>query len=118
MALGIKEQILWLDIPVGHTLAVQVANTRQDLSEAAFDLARAHTTLLDCSVQVPARAELHHLAPVLILVLNQVNSLDDIDVVKGRRNAKLRSELFHIFLLRFVLASLAELLRRREDEER
>ena len=70
MALHVEEQILRLNVTVGYTLTMKVGDAGQDLLEAAFDLARRHATTLDGRVQVSAWAELHDLAPVLVLVLH------------------------------------------------
>ena len=62
---------------------MQVIDTIQDLLETAFDLARRHPTLLDRSVQISAWTKLHYFTPVLVLVLNEIHSLNDIDVMQG-----------------------------------
>lgn len=40
MALGVEEQILWLDITVGDALTVKIVDTAEDLLETTLDLAR------------------------------------------------------------------------------
>lgn len=69
---------------MGHTLAMQIGHARQDLLEAALDFTWGHASLLDGRIEVTSRTELHHLAPVLSLVLYQIDGLDDIDVVQCR----------------------------------
>lgn len=98
---------------MGDALPVQVGYPGEDLLEAALDLARAHAAFLNRRVQVAAGTELHHLTPVLRLVLDEVDGLDDVDVVQGGRDAELGGELLDVFLLRLVLAPLAEFLQSR-----
>jgi hypothetical protein len=43
----VKEQVLWLDIAVRDALAVQVGEAVENLLEAAFDFARAHSSVDD-----------------------------------------------------------------------
>lgn len=83
MTLGVEEQILWLDVTVGDTLTVQIVNAEEDLLETTLDFARRHVALLDGSVEIPAGTELHDFAPVLLLVLDEVDGFDDVDVVEG-----------------------------------
>ena len=66
---------------------------------------------LDRSIEVPARAKLHDLAPSLVLVLDEIHSLNDVEMVQCRGDAVLCSELLDVFFLRFVLAPLPEFLR-------
>jgi hypothetical protein len=65
---------------------------------------------LDSRIEITTWAEFHDLAPVLILVLNKIDGLDNVNVMQGRRYTKFGGELLHIFLLRLVLAPLSELL--------
>ncbi len=108
--MSIEEQILRLDIPMSDTLPVQIRNASDNLLEAALDLGRTHTTLLDGSIQVTTRTELHDFTPVMIVVLNEVHSFHDINMMQSRRDAKFGSELLHIFLLSFILSSLSKFL--------
>jgi len=39
VTLGVKEQVLWLYIPMSYALAVKIRYTGQELFEAAFDFA-------------------------------------------------------------------------------
>ena len=82
MAAGIEEQVFWFDIPMGNTLRVQVGYPEQYLLKTALNLAWAHPTLLDSSVEIPTGTILHHLAPVLVLILYEVDGLDNIDVMQ------------------------------------
>lgn len=81
MALGIEEKILGLDVAVSNALAVEIGQARKNLLEAAFDFTRGHTPALDRCVKIATGTVLHHFTPVLIFVLNKVNSLDDVRVV-------------------------------------
>ncbi len=110
MALHVKVQILGLDIPVRDTLRVEVLDTAQDLAKTALDLLAGHAALLDGRIQIASSAVLHDLAPVMLLVLHQVDRLDDVDVMQGGGDAELGGELLDVLLFRLVLASLAELL--------
>ena len=110
MAFRIEEKILRLEITVGDALTMQVRHSTKNLLEAAFNFARGHSTLFYRSVEIPTRTELHHLAPFLTLVLDKIDSLDDIDMMKGRRDAKLGGEFLDVLFLRLVLATFAEFL--------
>lgn len=110
MTLRVEEQILRLDVTMGDTLAVEVVDASEDLLEAAFDLRWRHAAAFDRSIEITARAELHNFTPVQLLVLDEINRLDDVDVMKGRRNAELGSELLDVLLLRLVLPSFPEFL--------
>jgi hypothetical protein len=106
----IEKYILRFEVTVSNTLSMEVGNALQDLLEATFDFARSHTPLLDRGVEVTTRAELHDLAPVLILVLDEIYGLNDVDVMEGGRYAKFGRKFLHVFLFRLVLPSLSELL--------
>ena len=62
-------------------MIMKIRNAGQDLLEAALDLSRGHAPALDGSIEVAAGTELHHLAPVCIFVLNEVDRLHDVDVM-------------------------------------
>lgn len=64
MPVGIEEDVLELEIAMGNTLTVEVANAVQKLPEAALDFAGTHATLPDGAVEVDPSAELRDLAPV------------------------------------------------------
>ena len=110
LAPGIKEQIFGLDIPVGDSLSVDVAQAGEELLEAAFDLGSAHIAPMNGSVQIPACAKLHDFAPDTVLILQKIDRLDDIGMMEGRRNAKLRRKLLDVLLLGLVLSAFPELL--------
>lgn len=67
---------------MSNTLFVQICDAVQDLFETALDLARRHPSLLDSSIQITTGAEFHHFTPMLVLVLHEIDSLNDIDVVQ------------------------------------
>jgi len=77
----IKIDILWLDVSVGYALGMKIVDSGDKLPEATFGLACGHTTLLDCYIQVTAWTVFHHLAPALLVVLDKVDSLNNVDVV-------------------------------------
>ena len=77
----VKEEVLRLDVAMGDTLTMQIGDAGQDLLEAALNLAWGHATALDRRIQVTAWAELHYFAPMLVLVLDKIDGLDDIDMV-------------------------------------
>jgi hypothetical protein len=110
MALSIEEQVLRLDVAMGDALRMEVGDALEDLLERAFDLTGRHAALLDGGIEVASGTELHDLAPALLLVLHQVDGLDDVDMVKSRRDAELCSQLLDVLFLSLVLAALAELL--------
>ena len=110
MTLHVEEQVLRFYVTMGHALAMEVGDPRQDLLETALDLARGHPAALDGRIQVTTGAELHDLAPMLVLILDEVDGLDDIHVVQRRRYAELGREFLDILLLCLVLSPLAELL--------
>ena len=82
MPVVIKEDVLRLEVTVGHALRVEVADAGEDLLEAALDLAWGHVALLDRSVEVAARTKLHDLTPMQVLVLYEVDGLNDVDMVQ------------------------------------
>jgi hypothetical protein len=110
VAMLVEEQVLGFDVSVGDTLGVEVFDALEDLLKATLDLAGAHAATFDRGVEVPARTVLHDLAPVLVLVFDQIHGLDNVDVVEGGGDAKLGSEFLDILFLCLVLAALAELL--------
>lgn len=112
MTLRIKEQVLWLDVTVGHTLTVQILDATEDLLEAALNLTRRHVALLDGGIKISTGTELHDFAPVLLLILDEVDGLDDVDVVESGRDAKLGGQFLDVFLFCFVFSSFPELLRK------
>ena len=84
---------------MGNTLAMKIRNASQDLLEAALDFAGRHAAAFDRRIEISARTELHDLAPVLVLVLDEVDGLDDVHVVQRRGYTELRRELLDILLL-------------------
>jgi hypothetical protein len=98
MALGVKKEILRFNIAMCDTLTVEIRNTRKHLLEAALDFAGRHTTLLDGSVEIPTRAEFHNLAPMLVLVLNEIYRLNYVDMMQRRGNTKLCGEFLDVLL--------------------
>jgi hypothetical protein len=86
---AVKQKVLGLDIPMSDTHRVKVLDSLEDLLETALDLADAHVALLDGGVQVSTGAILHDFTPVMLLVLNEIDSLDDVGMVQSRRDAKL-----------------------------
>jgi hypothetical protein len=65
---------------MSNPLRMEVGNSVQDLFEATFDFARRHTPPLDRGEEITTRAEFHDLAPVLIIILDKIYSLNDVDV--------------------------------------
>lgn len=54
----------------------RIPKEKQRASKSKMDLP------LNCGVEVSSRAELHHFAPILILILNEINSFHDVGVVQ------------------------------------
>ena len=106
----IKEQIFRLDIPVGDSLSVEVIQTSEELLEAAFHLGSAHTTFANGSVQIPTCAKLHDFAPGMGFVLQKVDRLDNIWVVKDGRNAILRGDLLDVLPFSLTPSAFPKLL--------
>ena len=52
----------------------------------------------------------HDFTPVVLLILDQVNGLDNVLVVEGGRDTELARQLLDILLLGLVLSALTELL--------
>lgn len=67
---------------MGHSLTVKICDAGQDLLKAALNLAGGHAAALDSRIQVATWAKLHHFTPMLILVLNEIHSLDNIDMMQ------------------------------------
>jgi len=81
VTLVIEEYILRFEVAVSNTLRMEIGNSLQDLLEATFDFARRHTPFLDRGVEVTTGAEFHDLTPVLILILDEIDGLNDVDVM-------------------------------------
>lgn len=110
VTLGVEHDVFRFDVAVSDAHRVQVSDARKDLLKVRVDLGRRHVALLDRCVQVAARTVLHHFAPVLMFVLNEVDRLDNVFVVQRRRNTKLGRQLLDVFLLGLVLSALSEFL--------
>jgi hypothetical protein len=110
VTLVIEEYILRFEVAVSNTLRMEVGNSLQDLLEATLGFAWRHTPFLDRGVEVTTGTEFHDLAPVLIFILNEIYSLNDVDVMEGGRYTKFGGKFLHVFLFRLVLPSLSELL--------
>jgi hypothetical protein len=72
---------------VSNTHAVEVSDTGEDLLEVRVDLGGSEVAFLDRRVKVAAGTILHHFAPMLLLVLNEVDGLDDV-VALTRKDEK------------------------------
>jgi hypothetical protein len=99
---------------MSYALAMEVRHASQDLLEAALDFTWGHAASLDGRVKVSAGTEFHHFAPMLGLILNKINSLDNVDVVQCRRDTKFCGKFLDVFFFRFVLPSFPELLQIRQ----
>lgn len=110
MTFGVKEQVFGFDVSMGDALAVQVRNPCQDLFETTLHFARRHAPLLDRRIQIATRTELHDLAPLFVLVLDQVNSFNDVDVVQRRGNAEFGGQFLDVFLFGLIFTSLPKFL--------
>ena len=95
-----------------HKAEPRMGWSTANLLEGTFDLGRAHTATLDGSVQVTTGTILHDLAPVLMLVLDQVDSFNDVWMMQCGADAELGSEFLDVLSVGFVLALFAELLAR------
>lgn len=78
MALRVNQEVLGLDIAVRDAHAMEVRDASEDLLEVRVDLGGAEVAFFDGGVEVPTRTVLHDLAPVLLLVLDEVDRLDDV----------------------------------------
>ncbi len=90
---------------------MEVLDPLQNLLETAFDLATRHATLLDRSVEITAWTVLHDLAPMMSLVLDQIDRLHDVGMMQCRRYTEFGRQFFDVVLLGFVLAAFSEFLR-------
>ena len=81
------------------------------LLERALDFGGRHAAFLDGRVEVASRTILHHLTPVLVLVLDQVDRFNDVRVSECRGDTELGGELLDVLPLALVLAAFPELLR-------
>jgi hypothetical protein len=95
---------------MGDALGVKICDPSKKLFETAFDLAGAHLTPFDRAIEIPTRTILHDLAPMMLLVLDQVDCLNNVGVVQCRGDTELGSEFLHVFLFCLVLPPLAEFL--------
>jgi hypothetical protein len=81
MSLSIEKEILRLNIPVSNALSVKIGQASEDLLEATFNLTGGHPSALDRCIKITSRTVFHHFTPVLIFVLHEVDSLDDVCMV-------------------------------------
>ena len=106
----IKEQIFRLDIPMGDSFSVEVTQTSEELLEAAFHFGSAHATFANGSIQISTCAKLHDFAPGMVFVLQKVDRLDNIGVMKDGRNAKLRGDLLDVLPFSLTPSAFPKLL--------
>jgi hypothetical protein len=101
-----------LEVPVGDAGGVEVGNTPDQLHHVAVHLLWLVHQLAGAypGVQIAAGEELHHHAPPLPLILDQVDGLDHVFMLQGGGDAKLGDQLLDVLLLRLLLAAGAELL--------
>lgn len=59
-------------------------NTLQAFFHSHNPFNDTNSPFLDSSVQVSTRAELHHFTPMLVLILDEIDGLDDIGMVQRR----------------------------------
>ena len=95
---------------MGDPLSVEVIQTSEKLLEAAFHLGSAHATFANGSVQIPTCAKLHDFAPGMGFVLQKVDRLDNIWVVKDGRNAILRGDLLDVLPFSLTPSAFPKLL--------
>ena len=115
VALFVEKEVLGLDVSMGDALRVEVLDTLENLFETTLYLTGTHATTSDRRVEITAGTVLHDLAPVLVLILDKINGLDDVWVVEGRRDAEFGSELLDILFLCLVLTTFTELLEGNEQ---
>jgi hypothetical protein len=89
---------------------MQIAHAAHDLLKTTLDLSRGHPTLLNRRIQISTGTKLHHLTPMLVLVLDEIDRLDDVGVMKSGRDAEFGRQLFDVFFLGFVLSTFPEFL--------
>lgn len=118
VALLVEKEVLGLEVSVGDALRVEVLDALEDLFEATLYLAGTHAAASDRRIEITTRTVLHDFAPVLILVLDKINSLDNVRVVEGGGNAEFGSEFLDILFFCLILAAFAELLERNEQGSR
>ena len=99
---------------MGNTLRMQIIDPRNQLSETAFYLTGRHASLLDCRIEIASGAVLHDFTPAELIILNEIYGFHDVDVVQGRRYAKLRCQLLDVFLFSLVFPPLTEFLLQRK----
>jgi hypothetical protein len=58
-----------------------------------------HAPFLNRSIQVPTRTKLHDFAPRMVLILEEVDSLNDVRMVESRRDAEFRGQFLDVLLL-------------------
>lgn len=62
---------------------MQILDTVQDLPERAFHFPDTHVALLDGCVEISTRTVLHDFTPVMLFVLNEINSFYHVGVMQG-----------------------------------
>lgn len=83
MAFGIEEEILGLEVAMCYALIMEIVYPSEDLFEAALDFCRRHASAFDSGVKVTAWTKFHDFAPMEVLILNEVDGLNDVNVMKG-----------------------------------
>lgn len=104
----INHNVIKLQISMRQTHAVQVKDTTEDLQSAAGDLVARHLASHDDRKEIKGSI-LHNFEPVALL-MDDVDRLDDVAVMKGRTDAKFSCNFLVIFSLAFVCVAGAELL--------
>mmetsp|Transcript_70821 Transcript_70821/g.200653 ORF Transcript_70821/g.200653 Transcript_70821/m.200653 type:complete len:276 (+) Transcript_70821:558-1385(+) len=94
--LGREEEILGLQVPVGHALAMHVVDRAEDLLHGNARVRLAEVPLLDDPVkQLSAVANLHHQVD-LVVVLERLKEPNDIGVIHGCVDVHLVDEGIHL----------------------
>ena len=104
----VNHNIIKLQISMRQTHTVQIQDTTEDLQSAAGNFVARHFACHDNREQVE-RSILHNLKPVALL-MDDVDRLDDVAVMKGRTDTELSCNLLVVFPLTFVCVTGAELL--------
>lgn len=104
----VNHDIIKLQISMRQTHTVQIQDTTEDLQSATGDLVARHLACHDGGEEIEGSI-LHNFEPVALL-MDDVDRLDDVAVMKGRTDTELRCNLLVVLSLAFVGVAGAELL--------
>ena len=83
MTFRVEEEVLRLDISMRDSHRMEVRDSAEDLLKVRVDLSGGHVAFLDRGVEISSGTVLHHLAPVRLLILNEIDRFHDVLAAKA-----------------------------------